>query len=301
MMVVLEAINGIGPGADLPGPGRAAAPAGAARPAPAGQRAPVDVPRRARGPGPAAGALLVVTVGPGWALAADVPDLALSALLLVRKVRIPARPPRGAGSTLAELREGWTLFAGHHLAVGDRARLRAAERDPRRRLVHPRTTAWPRSTIGEDGWGIVLSAESLGLVAMTFLMLRRRLERPLVYGMVGVSVVGLSLFLLGAHPVLLPLVIAAFLAGAGIELFSLGWNLAMQENIEERLLSRAYSYDMLGSFVAIPIGQLAYGPLGEHFGYRDVLVVSGIVYAAIALLTLVSPAVRNLRRVPVAG
>ena len=90
-----------------------------------------------------------------------------------------------------------------------------------------------------------------------------------------------------------------FVAGAGIELFSLGWNLAMQENIEERMLSRVYSYDMLGSFVAIPVGQIAYGPLGEAFGYREVLVVSGIVYAGVALLALTSASVRNLARAPV--
>jgi hypothetical protein len=27
------------------------------------------------------------------------------------------------------------------------------------------------------------------------------------------------------------------------------------------MLSRAYSYDALGSFVAMPLGQLAFGPL----------------------------------------
>lgn len=70
----------------------------------------------------------------------------------------------------------------------------------------------------------------------------------------------------------------------------------MQENIEERMLSRAYSYDMLGSFVAMPVGQLAHGPLGAAHGYRDVLIAGGVAYTAIALLTLLSPAVRNLRR-----
>ncbi len=62
------------------------------------------------------------------------------------------------------------------------------------------------------------------------------------------------------------------------------------------MLSRAYSYDMLGSFVAMPVGQLAYGPLGAAFGYRDVLVVSGVAYVAIALLTLLSRSVRDLPR-----
>jgi MFS family permease len=62
------------------------------------------------------------------------------------------------------------------------------------------------------------------------------------------------------------------------------------------MLSRAYSYDALGSFVAMPVGQLVYGPLGEAFGYRDVLMVSGVVYAAICALTMLSGSVRTLGR-----
>ena len=69
------------------------------------------------------------------------------------------------------------------------------------------------------------------------------------------------------------------LAGAGIEVFGLGWNLAMQEHVPEEMLSRAYSYDALGSFVAMPVGQLVYGPLGEWFGTGPVLVASGVAYA----------------------
>jgi MFS family permease len=108
------------------------------------------------------------------------------------------------------------------------------------------------------------------------------------------------MIVLGVAPQLVLLVVITFVAGAGIELFSMGWNLAMQENIEERMLSRAYSYDALGSFVAMPIGQLVYGPLGDAFGYRDVLLVSGVLYAVISLSVLASRSVRDLRRVPAA-
>jgi hypothetical protein len=72
----------------------------------------------------------------------------------------------------------------------------------------------------------------------------------------------------------------------------------MQEHVPEDMLSRAFSYDALGSVIAIPIGQVAFGPLGLAFGYRDVLIVSGIAYAVICLLTLSSRSVRDLRRVP---
>jgi MFS family permease len=247
--------------------------------------------------GPSVAALLVVTVGPGWALAADALTYLVASLLLLL-VALP-RPARdsNSSSTFAELREGWSLFVGTTwlwaivLAFSVLNAIHAGALNTLGPVV-------AKDTIGEQGWGYILSAESVGLLAMTAVMLRRRLERPLFYGMLGIATAGFPIILLGAAPKLIPLVVLAFVAGAGIELFSLGWTLAMQENIEERMLSRAYSYDALGSFVAMPIGQLVYGPLAVAFGYRDVLVVSGVVYIAICLLTLVSASVRNLPRVP---
>ena len=247
--------------------------------------------------GPTVAAWLVVGAGAGWALAVDALTWGLCGLLLV-KVRIPAREQHGTPpSMLAELREGWTLFAGTTwlwvvvLAFSAMNAIHAG--------------AWltlgpviAKDTIGERGWGYVLSAESIGLLLMTAIMLRRRLERPLLIGMVAIATVGLPIFLLGASPELVPLLVAALVAGAGIELFSLGWNLAMQEHVEERMLSRAFSYDALGSLVAVPVGQLVFGPLGAALGYRDVLVVSGLAYAALALAALASASVRNLARVP---
>src|SRR3712207_4131147 len=86
--------------------------------------------------------------------------------------------------------------------------------------------------------------------------------------------------------------------GAGIELFAMGWNLAMQENVEEDMLARAYSYDALGSVVAMPVGQILVGPLGDAFGLGPVLVVSGVAMVVISLLTLTSRSVRTMDRAP---
>ena len=118
---------------------------------------------------------------------------------------------------------------------------------------------------------------------------------------IPIAVIGLAVGVLssrntGRNLNLVVLVVAAFLAGAGTEVFGMGWNLAMQENIEDRLLSRAYSYDALGSFVAMPVGQLAYGTLAETFGFRPVLVASAVVYVAVVGLVLCSRSVRTLPR-----
>jgi len=251
--------------------------------------------------GPTVAAILVVTVGAGVALAIDAATWLVAALLLTR-VHIPPRTNPAEKSlpktsVVANLREGWGVFAGHTwlwvvvLAFG------------LMNAIH--MGAWftlgpavAKDTIGEAGWGYVLSAEAVGLLVMTFVMTRFRLRRPLLAGMLGMSVFAAPMIIMGSDPVLPLLVLAAFAAGLGVEVFSLGWNLAMQENIDERLLSRAYSYDALGSFVAIPVGQLTFGPLGEAFGAQRVILVAGFVYVAIALVTLTSRSVRRLDRAP---
>ena len=244
--------------------------------------------------GPTTGALLVVTVGSGWALAVDAATWFVAAALLL-PVRIPPKARDAAGGTIAELREGWDLFRTTTwlwvvvLGFGFLNAIHAG-------AWFTLGPAIAEETIGKQGWGYVLSAESAGLLVMTVVMLRLPLRRPLLFGMLGCALMGVPIFALGAQPDFALLIVAAFVAGAGIEVFGMGWNLAMQENIDEEQLSRAYSYDALGSFVAMPIGQLVYGPLGEVFGYAEVLTVSGVAYVAIALLVLVSPSVRNLPR-----
>ncbi len=245
--------------------------------------------------GPSLSALLVVTVGPGWGLAVNAMTWLISTLLLVR-VTIPPKPPKHEQtSTLQDLREGWSFFLATTwlwVVVLAFAFLNAI-------YVGAWFTLGParaKETIGEQGWGLVLSAESAGLLVMTLVLLRVRLRRPLLLGMLGFSLAGVPLIALGAQPDLWLLIVVAFVAGAGVEVFSMGWNLAMQENIDDDMLSRAYSYDALGSFVAMPVGQLLFGPLGDAFGFQAVLVVSGVTLIAISIVTLVSRSVRTLDR-----
>jgi hypothetical protein len=218
-------------------------------------------------------------------------------------VKLPARLPRDGGapaSMLRELREGWSVFIGIRwlwIVVVAFALLNASQTG----ALFTLGPALAKHTIGADGWGYALSAESLGGLVMTVVLLRVTFRYPLRAGMIGVSLLSLPILILGLNPAVLPLVIAMFAAGAGTECFSIGWNLAMQENIDEEVLSRAYSYDALGSFVAMPVGQLVYGPLGDAFGYRSVLVVTGIVYAITCALTLTSRSVRDLRHVGTAA
>jgi MFS family permease len=246
--------------------------------------------------GPTLSALLVVGAGAGWALAVDAATWLVSAVLL-GFVSLPAKErPAGQEGTLRELADGWQYFRSTTwlwVVVLGFGVLNAIHSGAWMTLGPARS----KETIGEQGWGLVLSAEAVGLLVMTLILLRIPLQRPLLLGMLGVATLGVPIFLLGAHPVLGWLIVAGFIAGAGTEVFGMGWNLAMQEHVPDEMLSRAYSYDALGSFVAIPIGQILFGPIAAVYGFTDVLVVSGVAYVVVSLLVLLSPAVRRLPRV----
>ena len=245
---------------------------------------------------PAVAGLLVVTVGAGWALVVDgVSYLASAALIIL--VRIPPAPPGDEPeSMVAQLRQGWQFVRGTTwlwvVVLGFTA-LNAL-------MVGAISTLGPvlasRSSIGASGWGLLLSAEAAGLLIMAVVLLRVRLERPLLLGMAAIALVGVHMIVLGSTAHLAVLLGTALLAGLGSEVFGIGWSLAMQEHVPDHLLSRAYSYDALGSFVAVPIGQLAAGPIALLAGLRPAIVVAGVLYVLICLLTLCSPAVRALRR-----
>jgi MFS family permease len=246
--------------------------------------------------GPTTAALLVVSVGPGWALAVDAMTWMLAAACMSR-VRVPrrVRTAEAPSSMLRELHEGWSSFVGHNWlwpVVIAAAACNAI-------IVGAWYTLGPtlaKDTIGEIGWGYALSAQAVGVLLATVLMLRTRFRRPLRVGMVGVSLFAAPILVLGLDPGLLPLVLAAFVAGAGMELFGIGWQTALHEHIDESILSRVSSYDALGSFAAMPVGQLSFGALGAVFGLQSVLVVAAVVYAVCALSTLLSTGVRNLGR-----
>ncbi len=171
--------------------------------------------------GPTVGALLVVTVGSGWALAFDALTWLVAAALLM-PMRIPPRPAKAAtNNTFRELREGWTYFRTTTwlwvivLVFGVLNAIHAG-------AWFTLGPAVAKSTIGAQGWGLVLSAESIGLLVMTVILLRFPMRRPLFTGMLGCSLFAIPLVMLGLEPHLVALVVASFVAGAGMEMFGIG-------------------------------------------------------------------------------
>ena len=166
--------------------------------------------------GPAVAGLLVISVGPGWALAFDAFTY-LVAILCLWQVRLPAREPATAPertSMWGELRDGWTEFSSRTwlwvvvVVFGLLNAIHFGALGVLGPLVSSRVPA-----LGASGWGLALSAEAIGTVVATVVMLRVSVRFPLRVGMISIAAIAVPVLMLGLSPSTWPLVLAMFVAG----------------------------------------------------------------------------------------
>nr|MDT0657542.1 hypothetical protein [Micromonospora sp. DSM 115978] len=141
----------------------------------------------------------------------------------------------------------------------------------------------------------MLAVETAGMVVGGLLALRLRIRRLLYFGVVCCFGDVLVLAALGLTPRLGPLLLCAFVAGVAYEQMGVAWETTLQEHIPAEKLARVYSYDMLGSLVAVPVGQVAAGPLADAYGARATLVGAAAACGIAVLGMLLSRQVRELR------
>ncbi len=261
--------------------------------------------------GAAIGGLLVASVGPGWAVSIDALSFAIAAACvsrirlqqhepIARQEATPSHPEQldvapVQTSILAELRAGWREFITRSwlwTVVLAFSLINAAESGSLG-VVGPLVAD---ETIGRAAWGFVLSAEAIGMVLGALTALRVRPRRTLLVGMLGIAAMLPFLVILAVHPTTPLLIVAAVVSGLGVETFGIYWDLSMQQHIPQQILSRVYSYDMLGSLMFIPIGQIAAGPLVAAVGTETTLLVAAGVIATVTAATIAVPSVRRLER-----
>ena len=246
--------------------------------------------------GPAMAGVMVVGIGPGWALAADALSWLLAAACMVPLALPGNKNARvGRSGVVRDLASGWSRFRSITwlwvvvLAFGLLNAIHAGAW-----LTLGPVLAADDPAIGKEGWGYAVSALAVGLLLLTVVMMRLTFRYPLRAGLLAMLGLAAPLFALGLSWPLIWLLIASFLAGAGIEVFGISWQTAIHQNVPEDHLSRVAAYDSLGSFVAIPLGQLTIGPLAAAFGTHQVVFWSAVAFVLVILATLAVPEVRNL-------
>ncbi len=250
----------------------------------------------ARMVGPALGGLVVAFAGYAWAFGINAASFVVSAACLAAMSRRPGRGHDGR-SLLAQAREGlrycwsqrWLWVAILAAGVGNFAAF-----SPLAVLVPLLVRHDLRQ--GPLALGMVVAAGGAGgaiaslIVGKTGPPRRRISAMFLSWAGAGIAVAGLGLVPSTWAAAVLQALVWALVMGGNVL-----WYPLMQERVPAELQGRAFSVDMIASFVLSPMGVLLAGAAAGSVGTREVLVAGGCL-AALSGLLLFVPGVRDPER-----
>ncbi|MFH9005864.1 MFS transporter [Streptomyces afghaniensis] len=149
---------------------------------------------------------------------------------------------------------------------------------------------------GEGTLGFIMSVFGLGSVLGGLTAVRLRPVHPLRAG--AVALVGTLFSLLTVALQLSPPVIAVgyVVQGAGSAFWLVMFHTSVQTKIPPDVLGRVHAYDVAGSLVMRPVGQMAAGPVSLSAGAVPVLFFSSAMLLVTVGLLLAVPTIRGLRR-----
>lgn len=243
--------------------------------------------------GASLGGVLVGVMGPGWGLAVDALGFAASAPLYLM-IRTGTAQPRGDRSNiLQDLKDGWAEFISRSWvwAIVAQFTLVNAAFSGVMMVLGPVVAD---ATFGRTGWGMAIAAQSMGLIIGSVIALRWRPRRDLLIGTVLTAFCAGPIATLALIPSAAVLMAAFFIAGVGFGVFGVAWAHSLQTHIPPEKLARVYAYDALGSFVAIPVGEIAAGPLAMRYGEASVLLTCAAAVLLATIAASLTPAIRRL-------
>jgi hypothetical protein len=88
----------------------------------------------------------------------------------------------------------------------------------------------------------------------------------------------------------------AIIGYAGLSFFAVAWDTAVQDHVPHRVLARVTSWDILTSYLALPVGNALAGPVSHSFGIDRTLVVCALILLGSSLAPLFVAGSRRLTR-----
>jgi len=245
--------------------------------------------------GPTIAGLLTASVGGGWAIAADAASFLLAAACFAR-ISLPDLPPPAMDATtmFGDMREGWRYFKSQSW-IWSVTLAFAVFNATNRGFWQILGPVIANHTIGAEGWGLVLSAQGVGaLLASVVLVKLPLMRRPMTPALSSMALATLPLILLGTGANVFWLAAASFLAGTVAEFFTVVWETVNYTHIPERLLSRVGAHDEFWSSASFPTGQLSAPVLAAAFGTTAIALTGGGIAAAAMLMTSLVPSLRRI-------
>jgi Transmembrane secretion effector len=150
---------------------------------------------------------------------------------------------------------------------------------------------------GASAAGFISAAEGLGGVAGAAIALRWRPRRLLRAGWLTLALMALWPLAYVWPGMLVAVVAGAILGYAGLNFYAVAWDTAVQDHVPHRLLARVTSWDVLTSYLALPLGNALAGPVSVTLGVNRTLVIGAVILLVASLVPLLGAGTRRLRRI----
>lgn len=124
---------------------------------------------------------------------------------------------------------------------------------------------------GAHALGLVTSSLGVGGLLGGLVAMRVQPRRMLLWAFVSLALFPLFPVAFAWPGGLWAVMALGLLAQAGLLYFDVGWQTAVQQGVPRDRLARVASWDVLISFVALPVGNVLAGPLSSRFATADLM------------------------------
>ncbi len=248
--------------------------------------------------GPAVSGVLIAVAGTGWVFAIDSVSFLASAFFLVQ-LRLPAHVRAARSHFIRELRDGFG-------EVTSRSWVSAP-------IIGFAITNFCFASFivlgpiifrdhfgGARNWGLVSATGAVGAIVGSLASVRLRPHRPLSFGFIMTMLVGVPIAALAPPLPALAIAAAWGFGMASIALSNTYWETTLQRRIPQGVFARVRSYDILVSFVFMPIGFVVFPLISKPLGVEATLLGAAAVATATSLAVAFVPGVREVTDDPVA-
>lgn len=151
---------------------------------------------------------------------------------------------------------------------------------------------------GAHALGLIAAAQGVGGLVGSLLAMRLKPRRPLVVGYLALCALPLWVASYVWTSQLLVVMALAVFGFLGMIYFNIQWETAIQDHVPHDKMARVSSWDILTSFIGMPVGNALAGPLTGMFGLDAVLLGGAAVLLVAGLFPLLARGTRTLSATP---